>query len=606
MGGASGSAGGVVATVNGSKITQIEYERTFNNLIKFYREQFQSQFSEELIQKLDLKTQALDVLVQKKLLILKANELKVLVSNEEVIKRIHSLPAFQRDKKFSNTVYQNFLKFKRLTPLEFEESQRESLLLEKIENFIKSNVKISAGEIDEAFKKNNERVKLDYTKFSKNHFKSYKNVTQEEIKSFYKKNKIRFEIPEKIKTEYVKVIPKNYEQAVDIQNEDIEDYYDVKIADFKVKKTYKAAHILFRLEPQSDSTEKSIKKAEEEAKLEADNISEMIKGGADFEKLAKKYSDDPESGKNGGSLGEFSKGIMVPEFERALEKLKPGETSQPIRTNFGYHIIRLEGVKPERIKPLEEVKEEIIQKIKETKTRQKVRRVAKHIFRSAQEDDNLARAAKENQLAVQYTPFISREEHIVPEIGNSPAFFNKAFSIIDNKIGEPIHQPEASFILKVIAREKSYIPELTNVQKLAQKKAQEEKDLAFSINKTEEIAKKISSGIIDLESAVKELKLELKQTPFFSRFDSIQGIGNLKKVKDKAFKLNKGQTGLVSSRNNYYFIRVKDHEKVNTPDAEVLKDLAVQLKLEKGNSVFQEWLKNLKENSEILIDKAQL
>ena len=176
MGGASGSAGGVVATVDGTKITQVEYERTFNNLINFYREQFKNQFSEELIQKLDLKTQALDVLVQKKLLISKADELSIRVSDTEVVNRIHSLPAFQRDKKFSNTVYQNFLKFKRLTPLEFEESQRESLLLEKIENFIKSNVKISAGEIDEAFKKNNERVKLDYTKFPKNHFKSaYKN-----------------------------------------------------------------------------------------------------------------------------------------------------------------------------------------------------------------------------------------------------------------------------------------------------------------------------------------------------------------------------------------------------------------------------------------------
>ena len=207
---------------------------------------------------------------------------------------------------------------------------------------------------------------------------------------------------------------------------------------------------------------------------------------------------------------------------------------------------------------------------------------------------------------MQYTPFISREEHIVSEIGNNPAFFNEAFSIIDNKVGEPIHQPEASFILKVIAREKSYIPELTDVQKLAQEKAQEEKDLAFSINKSEEIAKKMSSGTIDLESAVKELKLELKQTPFFGRLDSIQGIGNLKKVKDKAFELNKGQAGWVSSRNNYYLMRVKDHEKVDTPDTKTLKDLAAQLKLKKGNSVFQEWLKNLKENSEILIDKAQL
>ena len=113
MGGASGSAGGVVATVDGTKITQVEYERTFNNLINFYREQFKNQFSEELIQELKLKTQALDILVQKKLLILKADELSILVSDEEVIERVHSLPAFQKNKLFNHTVYQNFLKFKK-------------------------------------------------------------------------------------------------------------------------------------------------------------------------------------------------------------------------------------------------------------------------------------------------------------------------------------------------------------------------------------------------------------------------------------------------------------------------------------------------------------
>ena len=122
----------------------------------------------------------------------------------------------------------------------------------------------------------------------------------------------------------------------------------------------------------------------------------------------------------------------------------------------------------------------------------------------------------------------------------------------------------------------------------------------------EGIAKKISSGTVDLESAARELRLDLKQTPFFNRSDSIPGIGNLKKVKIKAFELDKGKSGWVSSRNNYYLIRVQDREKAETPDAEALKDLTVRLKLEKGNFVFQEWLENLKEGSEILIDKTQL
>ena len=606
MGGASGSAGGTIATVNGAKISQVEYERTFNNLINFYREQFQSQFSEELIQKLDLKTQALDVLIQKKILLLKADELDIRVSDTEVANQINRNPAFQKNKVFNHTVYQDRLKFRRLTPLEFEEGQRETLLLGKVKNFIKNNIKVSPSEVDEAFIRENEKVKLGYIKLPHDHFKSSEKISQEEIRSFYEKNKTRFEVPEKIKVEYVKVVPKDYESLIDIQDEDIEDYYKTKIADFRVQKMYKAAHILLRLEPQNDNSEESMKKAEEQTKKEAEDILKKIQSGTDFGELAKKYSDDPVSGENGGSLGEFPKGIMVSEFESALENLKPKEISEPIKTSFGFHIIRLDEVNPERIKPLGEVKEEIIQKLKGIKTRQKMRRVAKHIHRSAKEDQNLARAAQENQLTVQTTPFVSRENHEVSDVGINPDFFNQVFSLEDNKIGKPIDTLEAAFVLKVVAREKPYIPELNNVEVLAQEKAQEEKDRAFSIKKSESFAEKFSNGTIDIESAAEELGLDLKHTPFFNRSDSIPGIGNLEKVKTKAFELDKGKSGWIFARNNYYLIRLQDREKADIPDMEALKNLRTQLKLEKGNSVFQEWMGNLKESSEILIDKSQL
>lgn len=606
MGGASSSPGGVVATVNGSKISQVEYERTFNNLINFYREQFQSQFSEELIQKLDLKTQALDALIQKKILLAKADELDIQVGDAEVINQINSLAAFQKNKVFNNAAYQNYLKFKRLTPLEFEESQRESLLLEKIRNLIAANVKVSPNELDEAFILANERVKLDYIIIPGDHFKSTEKVSPEEIKSFYEKNKSRFEVPEKIKVQYVKTVPKDYENLIDIRNEDIEDYHKTKIADFRVRKMYKAAHILFRPEAKDDNSEESTKKAEKLAKKEADGVLKKIRNGASFSGLAKKYSDDTVSGKNGGSLGEFPEGMMVTEFENALKKLSPKETSEPIKTSFGFHIIRLDEITPERIKPLEEVKEEIIKKLKENKTRRKMRRVVKHIHRSAKEDQDLVHAVLANNLSVQTTSFISREHHIVPDIGSNPDFFNQAFSLEDNKIGEPVVTLESAFVMKVINREKPYIPELKDIKKLAREKAQEEKDHNFSTTKSESLAKKLVNGTIDLKSTAKKFELDLKHTPFFNRSDSIPGIGNLKKLKTKAFELNNGKTGWVLVRSNYYLIRLQERQKADAPDMETLKELRKKLKLEKGDSAFQEWMKNLKESSEILVDKSQI
>ena len=606
MGGSTGSSEEVVATIDGSKISQAEYERTFNNLINFYREQFQGQFSEELIQKLDLKTQALDVLIQKKILLLKAKELNIQISDTEVVKQINSLTAFQKNNVFNNTAYQNYLKFKRLTPLEFEESQREALLLEKIRNLIKSNVKVSPNELNEAYMLANEKVKLDYIMIPSNYFKSEEKVSQEEIKSFYEKNKGSFEIPEKIKIQYVKTTPKAYESLIDIHSEDIEDYYNTKIADFRVRKMYKAAHILIRPETNVNNSEELTKKAEKLAKDEADGILKKIRNGASFSELAKKYSDDPVSGENGGSLGEFPEGMMVTEFENALKKLNPKETSEPIKTSFGFHIIQLNEVTPERIKPLEEVKEEIIKKIKANKTRQKMKRVVKHVHRSARDDQDLMRAAQENNLSTQTTPFISREDHVDPDIGSNPEFFNQAFLLEDNKVGEPVITLESAFVMKVVNREKPYIPELNDVEQLARSKSQEEKDHTFSTTKSESLAKKITNGTIDLESTAKKLGLDLKHTPFFNRSDSIPGIGNLEKVKTKAFELDNGKTGWAFVRDNYYLIRVQGRQKANAPEIESLKELKTKLKLEKGDSAFQEWMGNLKERSEILIDKSQL
>jgi peptidyl-prolyl cis-trans isomerase D len=606
MGGATNSSGGVVATVDGSNISKAEYERTFNNLVNFYREQFQSQFSEELIQKLDLKKQALNVLIEKKILLHKAEKLNIQVSDAEVINQINSITAFKKNKTFNNEIYQNYLKFKRVTPLEFEETQREALLLEKIRNLIKFNVKVSPNELNEAFLIANEKVKLDYMVLPLNHFKSEEKVSPEEIKSFYEKNKERFEVPEKIKIQYVKTTPKDYENQVEIQNEDIEDFYKMKIANFRVQKMYKAAHILFKLETKDNESEESIKKSEEQAKSKADDILKKIRSGVSFKELAKKHSDDLVSGKNGGSLGEFPEGMMVTEFENALKKLNSKETSEPIKTSFGFHIIRLDEVTPERIKPLEEVKEEITKKLLENKTRQKMKREIKHLHLSAKENHDLVSAALEKKMTVQTTSYISKENHIVPDIGSNPVFFNQAFLLEDKKVGEPVISLESAFVMKVISREKSYIPELKDVAKLAQEKTQEKKDYTFSTTKSESFAGKISNGTIDFESTANELGLDLKHTPFFSRSDSIPGIGNLKKVKNKAFELDKGKSGWAFVRDNYYLIRLQDRQKADIPEAKDLKDLRKKIKLEKGNSVFQEWMDNLKESSEILIDKSQI
>ena len=137
---------------------------------------------------------------------------------------------------------------------------------------------------------------------------------------------------------YVKIESKDYESQVEPRDEDIEDHYQTKIADFQVKKKYKASHILINLKPseiEGDlSEEEKRKQADKKAELKSNELLEKLNKGADFGEIAKKHSDDSASGINGGGLGEFPKGTMVSAFEKALDNLKPGEISKPYSKPF--------------------------------------------------------------------------------------------------------------------------------------------------------------------------------------------------------------------------------------------------------------------------------
>ena len=609
MGGSSGSRGGVVATVEGMEIQSSEYDKTFNNLVNFYRDQFKGQFSEDLVQRLDLKTQALDALIQKKLLLMESGNMNIRVSDEELIDHIQSFPAFQKDNKFNKTYYDNYLQFNRLSPLDFEEGQRESLTIQKLEKLITANTLVSENEVREAFKNEKETIKLDYISFSEDQFKAPQPITDEKLKEFFESNKAQFEVPDQIKVEYVKVAPKDFEKEIEPNDEDTQDYYDSKTANFRVKKKYKASHILFQLEPskvdESASDEDKQKASEEAAKTEAEQALKTLREGGDFAKTAEKLSDDPSSASQGGSLGEFPQGTMVPEFEQALEKLKAGEISEPVKSPFGYHIIRLDEMKDARTKPLSEVKDEVIQALKESKSRQKARRIVKRIYKAAEKGTDFLMAASDQKVEVKSSDYISRQNHNIPDIGRVPEFFNTAFVLADGRVSDPINTVEASFILRVKERKPAYIPKLDSIRDEVKEAAEKKANQEFTEKRFKALAAKLISGN-DLEEVGREVNMDVQHTPFFSRVDSIPGIGDFQNIKDKVFSLEKSQVTSATAFRKHYMLRVQDRKLPGEPTEEQVKTLTARLKQQKSATVFNDWIKNLREKSNVLIDQTLL
>jgi len=610
MGGSSNAGGGVIASVNGEKIFHGEYERAFNNMVDFYRQQFRSQFSNDMIKKLDLKNQALEALIQKKILLIEAKKQNIKVSNKEVISHIKNLPVFQNNNKFNESAYRNFIRSQRLTPGEFEEGQRETLLMDKMEKIFQTHSKASQSEILTEFKNQNDKVKLEYIRFTNDHFNSDQSITDQTLQDYFQSNKSKFEIPPQIRVEYVKIQPKEYESQIQPRDEDIEDYYQTKIADFKVKKKYQASHILTHIKP-SDikgdiSEEEKQKKAEEIAKLKSNELLKRINKGADFGEVAKKYSDDPASGANGGSLGKFPKGTMVSAFEKALEKLQPGEVSKPTLSPFGYHIIKLKKVDKERIKQLDEVKDSIIQSLKEIKARQRVKRIIKRLHKKTQNGESLSKAAATQQLKVATTDYFSRENHIIPEIGVQPEFFNAAFSLEINKISKPIITPETCFILKVIEEKPTYIPELREVKGKVEEALEQSNNEKATLKKFEELKEKLTREK-DLKKTIKENDdLTIRNTPFFNKSESIPGIGNIEQIKEKSFSMKVGDFSSAKIRNRLYLYKLSDIEKAGQPNTEQTKVITNQIKMEKSRQAFSEWVKNLKTRATILVDKTLL
>ncbi|MEE8206160.1 MAG: SurA N-terminal domain-containing protein, partial [Nitrospinaceae bacterium] len=243
-GGKIGKANKTIATVNGLEIKVSEFDRAYGNILNFYRDQFRDQFSDEMAAKLNLKENALEALIQNRLMLLEAEKMNLLVSNQELANRISESPEFQRDNKFNSNLYQNFLKFNRISVREFEENQRKNILREKLEGVINAATLISESEIQEAYKQENEKVKFKYIGFSRDYFTPAARPSDEDIKKYFEAHKNEFEVPEQIQVQYVKLTPSMVQDKIELYEEDIEDYYDTNQAKYFIKKQYQASHIL--------------------------------------------------------------------------------------------------------------------------------------------------------------------------------------------------------------------------------------------------------------------------------------------------------------------------------------------------------------------------
>jgi peptidyl-prolyl cis-trans isomerase D len=588
----------IIADVNGEAITLDAYRSVYNRLLDQTRQRFGGSLNEEMLKLLQLDRQALDQLIDQQLMLQKAAELKLRVTDAEIIDSIKRIEAFQTDGKFDSRKYTRILSFNRLSPEEFESIQQNSLLIEKLQSYLFSNIQVSEGEVKEFYMWQNTSVDIDYLLFDPNSYKDLES-SEEEVQTYFDANKEKYKTAPRVKADYIHFDPETYKDMVSVSDEDIETYYLNRKKTFETPKTVEARHILFKVDP--NASEEDI----EAKRTKAVEVLEEYKNGMDFEALAKEYSEGPTKDR-GGYLGAFKKEDMVAPFSEKAFSMKPGEVSDPVKTQFGWHLIKVEKVNEASVRTLDEARAEIQGRLTTEAAKNMAYDKAEAFYETTMEGDNLAEVGGEVGLAVKTTPLFAATGED-SGVADRRKFADAAFKLSLNEMSEIQDLSDGYYIVQVIENEPGKIPDLASVKETVKTDLIKEKQDTTAENEAKELLASLKDN--GLEGLTSEDKtFELKSTGYFKRNESIPEVGWEKEISDTAFALSneKPQADeVIKGRKGYYVIRLKDRRLPDLSDYDKEESTIKETLLsQKRFQALGAWLKQIKDQSEINIQEG--
>ncbi len=589
---------GKVAVVNDHVITVEEYREAYNNLVERMRASFGDSLNDDMLKALNVRRQALDQLINEALLVQQAESLGFRVTDDELASAIRNIPAFQRAGVFDARLYQNVLGRYRMSPEEFEMAQRRAMLSDKVRTLVTDTVQVSDDESLTWYKWQNAEVSLDFVHFSPAFYKDVK-ASDEEVKDRFDKNPEAYKTQEEVKVRYIRFAPEDYVGAVKVTPEQVRQYYDANPEEFSKPKTVEARHILFKLDPNAD--EKTV----EAKRQEALEVLKMAQAGKDFAELARQFSEGP-SAKQGGYLGTFKKEDMVAPFSEKAFSMSAGEVAGPVRTRFGWHLIKVEKVNEASRKPFEEVKDQIREKIALTEARTLAFDEAGAVYDVSFEGDDLVKAAKERDLQLKTTGFFTRSGP--PEdVQNRVEFAKAAFDLRPMEISDIKEFSDGYYLLQVLEKKPSEIPEFEAVADEVRADVIRDKKDQMAEADAKAFLEAVRSGSESMEQMGRAEGRPMQSTGFFKRGQQIPQIGYAQEISGAAFLLTKDAPfaeAPLSGPIGYYVIRLRERRE---PAADGFKDqkaaIEQNLRRQKEQRAFGEWLERVKAESEITIEQ---
>jgi peptidyl-prolyl cis-trans isomerase D len=589
---------GQIASVDGEPISYADYSQIYNNLIEQMRQSFGTTLDDEMIESLGLKDRALNQLIESKLMLAEARRLKFRVSEPEVADAIGKIEVFQTGGVFDSRRYEYILNQNRITKEQFETQHKESILINKVRSFIVNNLTVSDAEAMEWYKWQNVSVDLEFVLFNPVNYKNIE-ANDKEIETYYEKNKSSYKKEARVKARYVFFDPAPHQSAIAVKDDELQDYYDTHKEEFYTPKTVQARHILIKAGQKADA------EAVEKAKTKALDILKKAREDNDFAELAKQYSEGPTKVK-GGYLGAFKYEDMVKPFSDKAFSMNAGEISDPVRTQFGWHIIKVEKVNEASTVSFDKAKQQIQKKITAEKAQSLAYDAAEAVYEDSFEGDDLINSASMRNLQVQATDFFTRRSPI-KGIKNPSKFASAAFDLELMEISE-IHELDGGYyILQVIEKISEKIAELNEVRDKVKTDLINEKKEEKAREDAKAFLEALQTGAsITTESAKYNLKPE--STGFFTRSGTIPKIGYDRAVTEVVFKLSKEKSlpeMPVKGQKGYYVIRFKTRKNPSEDGFEKEKEAIKQnLLQQKTFRTLSAWLAQLRNNSDINIQEG--
>jgi peptidyl-prolyl cis-trans isomerase D len=586
-----------VAEVGGEPITAAEFERAYRNVRRRYEEMLQGRDPAMLAQ-LGLENQVLSSLVEERLVALEAERLGITVSDEEVTHRITTSPGFQRNGQFLGVAeIRRLLALQGMTEEQFARDFRQEILGEKFRALLTDGVMVTPADVEREYRRREEKVKLEYVKVDSQPFHAQATVSDDEVKARFDAQKESYRLPEKRIVSYVLVDSVALEPRVTVTDSELDTYYRDHQDEFRQAEQVCASQILVKVKAGPEAKEGH---TEDEAKKIAQGVLDQVKAGGDFAALARKHSEDTFSASQAGDLGCAERGkSFPPEIDAAVFGMKAGETSELVKTSYGFHIMKVTSKHEEHVPALSQVKDRMRVTLRGKKVRDLTEQKSAAVADALSRRKSLEDAARPQELAVQRSGPLVRGE-AKPPLDN-PALVARVFTMKPGETeDEPFGTARGYAFVTLLEIQPPRLPELKEVQDRVKQDLTAEKALEAARLKAEDLRTRAEKD--GLDKAATSLSLLRKETPTpVGRGEPLAELGMGAALEEVAYSLpEKTLSAPVKVSGGWAVMRLLERKAFDPAALAAQKEsIEASLKEQKKNQLYRAYMSQARDRFKV-------